>query len=207
MKLMKRTTLAVAVVSMLAFSVQQAAAQPPYTPTLSVTVNGNNATIQWTRVNEAEGYTVQAGYAPGAAPLSQNVPASITGGTLKGVPNGVYYLRVRAYAGPHVGPWSNEVVAVVPGVVCTPPAAPMAGAEVNGATVTIGWSPGAGAPGVVVEQDGGDRQVVLDGGVPTVGPMLMCVRVVDFVFHTSSFARRRRVTDEPARLADVPIRG
>jgi hypothetical protein len=168
MKLMRTATLAAAAVSMLAFSVEQASAQPPYTPTLSVTVNGNNATIQWTRVNEAEGYTVQAGYAPGAPLLSQNVPASITGGVLKGVPNGVYYLRVRAYAGPDVGPWSNEVVAVVPGVVCTPPAAPTAGAEVNGATVTIGWSPVAGAQGYYVQYSrysGGTelQQLVLNG--------------------------------------------
>jgi hypothetical protein len=144
MKWIKMTGLAAVAVSLLALSAEQAAAQPQYTPTLSVVVNGNSATIQWTRVNEAEGYTVQAGYAPGAPLASQSFPASITGGTLNGVPNGVYYLRVRAYAGPYVGPWSNEVQVVVGGPVGCTADAPTAGAQVNGPVVTIGWS-GVGA--------------------------------------------------------------
>lgn len=152
MKLMKCTTVAAAAVSMLALSVEQAAAQPPYTPTLSVTVTGNSATIQWTPVNEAQGYTIEAWSGPSALVGSMNVPASTTGGVLNGVPNGVYYVRVRAFAGPSPGPWSNVVQAVVPGAVgCTPPAAPTAGAEVNGATVTIGWTAVPGAAGYLVQ--------------------------------------------------------
>lgn len=152
MKLMKRTILAVAAVSMLALSAEQAAAQPPYTPTLSVTVIGNSATIQWTPVNEAQGYTIEAWSGPNARVGSLDVPASTTGGVLNGVPNGVYYLRVRAFAGPTPGPWSNVVQAVVPGAVdCTSAAALTAGAQVNGPVVNIGWSEVPGALGYQVE--------------------------------------------------------
>ena len=74
MKWIKMTGLMAVVVSMLGLNAGQAAAQPPYTPTLSVTVTGNSATIQWTPVNEAQGYTVQAGSAPGATAMSVDVP-------------------------------------------------------------------------------------------------------------------------------------
>lgn len=147
MKWIKMSGIAAVAVSLVALCAEQAAAQPPYTPTLSVAVNGSSATIQWTRVNEAEGYTIQAGYAPGTPLLTHNVPASILGGTLNGIPDGVYYLRVRAYAGALAGPWSNEVQAVVAAAAgCTQPPTLMASAEVNGPMVTIGWS---GVPGAV----------------------------------------------------------
>ena len=152
MKWIKMTGLMAVVVSMLGLNAGQAAAQPPYTPTLSVTVTGNSATIQWTPVNEAQGYTIEAWSGPNALVGSLNVPASTTGGVLNGVPNGVYYLRVRAFAGPTPGPWSNVVQAVVPGTVdCTSGAALTAGAQVNGPVVNIGWSAVPGALGYQVE--------------------------------------------------------
>ena len=141
MKWMKKTTLAAVALSILALGAEQAAAQPPYTPTLSVSVNGSNVTIQWTTVNEAQGYNLVASYASGGADISVNLPASVNVVSV-GAPNGVYYIRVRALAGPYAGPWSNEGVAVVPsgGGGCTPPAPPTATVQVNGPSVTIGWN-------------------------------------------------------------------
>lgn len=156
MKLIQKIGLVAVAVSILALSARQAEAQPPYTPTLTVTVNGNIVSIQWTPVNEAQGYTVQAGYAPGSPLISVNVPAGTTGGVINPAPNGVYYLRVRAYAGPYPGPWSNEVEAVVPngggGGPCTdPPPAPNVVAQVNGPVVNIGWNAIPGAIGYQVQ--------------------------------------------------------
>lgn len=153
MKWIKMTGLTAVAMSILALSAEQAAAQPPYTPTLSAAVNGNVVTIQWTPVNEAQGYTIQAGYAPGSPVITVTLPASQTAVVINPAPNGVYYLRVAAVAGPYTGPWSNEVAVVVPGGGgggCTPPAL-TAGAQVNGPVVNIGWSAVPGAIGYQVE--------------------------------------------------------
>ena len=153
MKWMKKTGLAGVAVFILAIGASQAAAQPEYTPTVSASVNGTEVTIQWTPVAGAQQYNLVAGYTPTAPAISVNIPASIT--TVRvAVPNGVYYVAVRAVAGPYSGPFSNVVEIVVPGGGggggCTP-SAPTAGAQVNGPVVNVGWGAIPGALGYQVQ--------------------------------------------------------
>jgi hypothetical protein len=121
-----------------------AVAQPSLTPTLTAQVVGNQVTLQWTGVAGAQGYTVVVGTAPGAADIgAMNVPATTTSLSTP-APDGVYYIRVRGFAGSLIGPFSNEVVATVGGP-CVVPTEPIVTASVNGGTVILNWTGGAGA--------------------------------------------------------------
>ncbi len=150
MKWIKTTGLAAVVVSMLALGVGTAEAQ--YTPVLTVTASGPNVTIEWTPITGALGYTLQAGTAPGSANIASiNLPPSITRVEV-GAPDGVYYLRVRAFAGALVGPFSNEAVVTVGGTACTtPPGAPSATFTVSGPSVTVNWGGVANVLGYQVQ--------------------------------------------------------
>lgn len=152
MKGIKTTAVGAVVCCLLVIGARPAEAQPPYTPVLTVTANGSLVTIEWTGVNEALGYNIQAGTGPGLANIgSVNIPASIRLIQLH-APNGLYYLRVRAIAGALQGPFSNEVAVNVGQPGCTtPPPAVAATSTVAGPTVTLNWAPVAGASSYRVE--------------------------------------------------------
>ena len=149
MKLKEPLTL-VAAACFCALATTPATAQPPYVPYLTVTASGSTVTIQWTSINEALGYFIQVGTAPGAANIVEaHLPNSVTK-IVTWAPNGTYYLRVRATAGALAGDFSNEASVTVGGPICNPPPGPIASATVQGPSVTINWS-GGNATGYRVE--------------------------------------------------------
>jgi len=140
MKSIKATGLALVVCALLGFAARDAAAQAPFQPFLTVTANGSTVTIQWTPIVEALGYNIQVGTSAGASNIgSVNLPNIVTRIVVK-APDGTYFLRVRALAGPLSGPFSNEAsITVSSAGGCTPPSAPAATASVTGPSVTISW--------------------------------------------------------------------
>ncbi len=92
------------------------------------------------------GYVVEAGSATGLANIA-TVPVSARSFTFAPVPNGFYFLRVRARNASGLGAPSVEQMLVV-GNVPSPPGPPnFSGASVTGSTVTLNWiAPAFGAP-------------------------------------------------------------
>ncbi len=89
----------------------------PAAPTaLTVSTIGANVTLRWTAPAgpAPAGFVVEAGSAPGVANIA-SLPLAGTTTTLSvpGVPNGTYYLRVRAASADGVGAPSNELTLVV----------------------------------------------------------------------------------------------
>jgi 5-hydroxyisourate hydrolase-like protein (transthyretin family) len=99
--------------------------------------------LQPPRGGPATGYIVEAGSATGLANIgSVTVPGRSL--TFAGVPNGFYFLRVRATnAGGSSAP-SAEVMIVVGGVAAPPPAPNFNSHTVSGSTVTLNWTAGPG---------------------------------------------------------------
>ncbi len=117
---------------------QPAVAQAPYQPYLNVTAVGFRVTIEWTPIAGAWGYNIQVGTAPGAANIgSINIP-NMNPRIVVDAPPGVYFLRIRAFAGAIYGPFSNEAVIAVGGS-CELPPAPAVSSVVSGSNVTISW--------------------------------------------------------------------
>jgi glucose/arabinose dehydrogenase len=113
---------------------------------LQATVSGRTVTLAWTGVSGATQYRIEAGSQPGASNIAVfNTGSTATTITVFGVPDGTYYVRVRAVGASDVSAPSSEVVVTV-GTTCTgPPPAPAAAFAVSGRNVTIAWS----APGIV----------------------------------------------------------
>lgn len=126
------------------------------TPVAPVLTSSGGATpiLRWTAPPSTgvTSYTVRAGVSSGAYGLAAiPLPADVTTMSTAGAPPGAYYVSVRATAGCGVTTDSNEVLVTVPAP--TPPAAPTAlTASVSGATVSLSWTPPAGAiTGYVLE--------------------------------------------------------
>lgn len=134
----------------------QAAAQT--VPTLAVSAGAGNGvgatvTIEWSALPLAQGYTLEAGTAPGVANIATvNLPASITR-IIVFAPNGTYYLRVRGFAGAIAGDFTPVQTVTVGGpLVCPPLAAPTVTAENSSyLSVKTTWTPADGAVGYMVE--------------------------------------------------------
>jgi len=124
---------------------------PPPPVALTATASGNNVAIRWSPDTgwPPTGYFLDAGSSPGASNVgsfSTTAPAL----SASGVPNGRYYLRVRAVNASGVSAPSAETVLTVG---CAPPQPPMMlTGVVNGTSVTLAWqaSPGGGVSYVVV---------------------------------------------------------
>jgi Fibronectin type III domain len=119
---------------------------------LSATVNGNTVVLSWTAPASGQvlTYTIEAGSAPGLTNLaSVNTGSASTSLTVPGVPNGTYYVRVRALdaSGPS-GP-SNEVTIVVgsSGGACAGPPRSLSVASQSAGTISFAWlAPATGSP-------------------------------------------------------------
>lgn len=117
-----------------------AAGTPPSVPlNLQANVVGNNITVTWQA--PAQGaplltYIVQAGTGPGLS----NVYSGPVGNVLtvsSPIPNGTYYIRVRAQNAAGLGPATADIIAVV-GV---PPGVPTnVAATAVGPTINLTWS-------------------------------------------------------------------
>ena len=115
---------------------------PPDAPTgLTAFMAGDRITMTWSPAlggGPASGYVVEAGSASGASNIaSLNVPGASF--TFSPVPNGFYFLRVRARNAAGVSPPTAEVMVVV-GNVPAPPSSPSLSHSVSGSTVTLTWT-------------------------------------------------------------------
>lgn len=130
------------------------AADAPGPPSgLQATVSGGTVAFTWSPPvggPAPTGYHLEAGSSPGAANLAVLAIGPTPGFTVPGVPDGAYFVRVRAERNGVVGPPSSDVSVVVAG--CPVPAAPSGvTASAAGTMVTITWSGVAGATGYVIE--------------------------------------------------------
>ncbi len=126
-------------------TVIQAAAAPTSLPApqnFGASAGGTLVTFTWQAVPAATGYILEAGTGPGRSDLAA-APLPPVNSFVVAVPNGTYYVRVRATAGLGVSAPSNEVVLRVGGTAPGPVG--LLSAQLSGADVTFSWTPpGAG---------------------------------------------------------------
>jgi hypothetical protein len=150
--------------ALLVFTIVYAAvvhgAAPNAPQNLAVTVVGNTVTLTWTAPSTGDiptSYLVVAALSPSGATIAA-LPVAGTTLVVPNVPNGIYYVHVRAVNADGISGASNEVVVVVPGggPGCPlPPNAPtnLTG-SVSGSDVFLSWVPssaGCPATGFVVQ--------------------------------------------------------
>ncbi len=142
---------------------------PPGAPTLSASGAGAPV-LSWSAApgTTPSSYELRAGPTPGAHGLV-TVPTTATSLSTAGAPAGTYYVVVAAVNTCGVSVASNEVQVIV--AAPTAPAAPTAlAATVTGATVSLSWTPPAGAiTGYVLEAGSAPGLADLVGGL-ALGP-------------------------------------
>jgi hypothetical protein len=123
---------------------------PPGAPTgLTASVANSSVTLTWSAPatgGPVTTYIIQAGSSPGESNLANfSTGSTATSFFATGVGSGSYFVRVRASNAGGTGAPSNEVLLLV-GSPCGAPEAPSnLVASVSGSTVTLTWTPGAGA--------------------------------------------------------------
>jgi glucose/arabinose dehydrogenase len=151
----------------------QAPPGAPATPVnLRVSVTGSTASLSWqpgAGGGALTSYQVEVGSEAGASNLAV-AHTSSTGGVVTGVPNGLYYVRVRGMNGAGASLPSNEV-AVTVGCSALSAAPVGLNAQVHGSTVVLGWGAVNGATRYQVEAGSapGLRNVAV---IPASGPAL-----------------------------------
>lgn len=128
-----------------------AAAAPSAPTNLSALVSGSTVALSWQPGAGSTGATfwLEAGSTPGAANIGA-WPTMATQLTAAGVPDGRYFVRVRAVSGAGASGYSNEVdVRVGCGAALVAPQS-LTG-SVTGTAVALSWTPVAGASGYLVE--------------------------------------------------------
>ena len=157
---MKMRLAALAVFTFVTFAsvVHGAAPNPPQN--LAATVTGNTVTLTWTPPTAGDAptsYLVVAALSPSGVAIAA-LPVAATTLVVPNVPNGIYYVNVRAVNVDGLSGPSNEVVVVVPGggPGCPlPPDAPtQLTGSASGTAVSLSWvasSTGCPATGYVVQ--------------------------------------------------------
>lgn len=120
---------------------------------LTATVAGDTVTLSWQRSTlgiNPTGYRLEVGQSHGSTDVGIfNLPASATSFTVRGVPTGVYSVRVRAVAPRGYSPPSHDVMFVVGGGAscASAPVPPVLMTPViTGSTVAVSWLPQADFP-------------------------------------------------------------
>jgi hypothetical protein len=150
---------------------------PPPPLNLVAEVTGNSVTFTWQPPAGAAplGYILEAALTPGGAVVAVFAVAG-TSMIVSSVPNGVFYVRVRAVDGEGIGAPSNEAVVAVPssGGCGAAPGAPVGLTRtVVGNQVTLTWSaPVTGCPasGFVIQAGsvpGASNLAVINVGATT----------------------------------------
>jgi fibronectin type III domain protein len=119
---------------------------------LSAAVNGNVVVLSWSP--PASGgpvisYLIDAGTVPGVTNLiTFNTGSAATSLTVPGVPNGIYYVRVRAVDGSGASQPSNEVIVVVGASgACAGPPTNLTVTSQSAGAISLGWlAPATGSP-------------------------------------------------------------
>ncbi|MEZ5416370.1 MAG: fibronectin type III domain-containing protein [Vicinamibacterales bacterium] len=118
---------------------------------LNASFSGRTLTLSWlapTTGNPATSYTLEAGSAPGVADIVVVPVGSATTFTAPGVPDGVFWVRIRGVNAAGVGAPSSDVALVMTsgsGCVGLPLAPVLRPAVVTGSTVALRWDPPAGS--------------------------------------------------------------
>jgi glucose/arabinose dehydrogenase len=114
---------------------------PPSAPgTLEARVNGRHVTLTWSPSEGALQYRIEVGSRPGASDLVQyDTGSTATSIGVPAVPDGEYFVRVRALNASGASLPGNEVLVRV-GCVASPPPPTGFSADVNGRSVTLTWS-------------------------------------------------------------------
>ena len=170
----RQSSLALRVLSVLALTFAQIAATTavPAPPVMSpAQVSGNTVTLSWTLPFGTTGIRLEAGTAPGLSNAANTVIGTIAGYTATSVPNGVYYVRVRAIDSTGESAPSNEVTVVVGGGCSAPPNQPTLGAPaVNGNNVSFTWAAAStGCPATAFALHAGSAPGLSDIASVTVG--------------------------------------
>ena len=124
---------------------------------LAFTVSGSTVVLTWSAPasGNATSYVLEAGTSAGSSNIvSFNTGSSATTFTATGVPNGTYFVRVRARNADGTSGASNEVTIVIGagGTPCPTPAAPTGfSAAATGNSVTLTWNPVPGALSFIIE--------------------------------------------------------
>jgi predicted phage tail protein len=144
--------LGVAVVAVDRWSGVAAQSGPPAPANLTASVDGSTVSLSWSHGGGQAGglmYQLEAGSRAGAADLVVTRMSS-TSAVATNVPDGTYYVRVRAGNANGVSRPSNELTVRVG---CTNgPAAPAGlAAQVSGTSVVLSWRKVSGATGYVLE--------------------------------------------------------
>jgi len=130
-----------------------AAPAPPQAPSALVSsVSGSTVTLTWRAGAGTSGqvtYRLEAGSLSAASDVALSTVFS-TSLVAPHVPDGQYFVRVRAQNTGGTSQPSNEVVVLV-GCVAAPPAPEGVVAQVNGSQVSIQWPPVDGAAGYLLE--------------------------------------------------------
>jgi predicted phage tail protein len=125
----------------------RAYAQVPGPPQdLSATVNGTTVTLGWSAPvggGPPSSYMVEAAFVPGGFPIA-SLPVSGTSLTVPNVPNGIYFVRVRAVNSSGMSAPSNEVRVAVSGGCPAPPLPPDFTLKAIAFQGTLNWGSGGG---------------------------------------------------------------
>jgi glucose/arabinose dehydrogenase len=125
---------------------------PP--PTLTHSVSNRDVIFNWSAPAGGPtptGFRVEAGWSSGASDIGVFPVGLVLSAGVSGVPDGRYYVRVRAERNGFVGPPSNEVVVTVAANCTAPPPPPQGLTQtVTNQTVNLAWS-STGASGHVIE--------------------------------------------------------
>lgn len=118
----------------------------PATPSnLSASVSGSTVTLTWSAAGGATSYRVEAGAAPGGTELANFDTGHTTPSLIAtGVPDGTYYVRVRAQNIDGRSDPSNEIVLTVGTALCTPSAPTGLASTVTGTSVALNWTAPSG---------------------------------------------------------------
>lgn len=135
--------------------------QPPAAPTnLSSVVTGAIVTLSWnapTTGGTVLRYRLEAGTSPGASNAGLfDLGGQVTSVVFAGVPNGTFYVRLRAINNTGVSAASNEVTVIVCAAGCTAPPGPVTqlGFQVSNRNVLLTWrgpATGGTPTGYVIE--------------------------------------------------------
>ena len=154
------------VLALVSLSVVAAVAPNP-PQSLTAAVNGNIVTLTWLAPSTGAvptSYVVEASLSP-AGPVIASFPVTSTSLVVGSVPNGVYYVRVRAVNADGSSAASNEVIVVVPdgGTCLSPPGAPTnLTASVFGTFVTLNWVAPLGCPATAYAVQAGSAPGLTD---------------------------------------------